>query len=426
MNPDPVSLSRPTRQPDGIDPESLPVGTARERIAALCAPVEEIEYCPIDEALERVLAVDLVSPIDVPAHDNSAMDGYSVRFDELSTTGDSMLVIAGDALAGRPFAAVPGVAQAIRIMTGAVMPSGHDTVIARESCIVDGSRVRIPPGQSLGQNRRLQGEDLGSGAIALQSGTRLGPAELGLVASLGLDRVAVRRRLRVAFFSTGDELQRLGQPLAAGQIYDSNRYTLAGMLRRLHVDPIDLGVVPDQPAALESTMRQAAERADLIISSAGVSLGDADYTRSVLSRLGEVTFWTIAMRPGRPLAFGQIGQALYFGLPGNPVAVMVTFMFLVREALLRRAGARIDPLPVIRARALNAIAKRVGRTEYQRGRLTFSEDGSASVELTGSQGSGILRSMSEADCIIVLSADQPRCAAGDWVNCVPMTSLLHP
>jgi molybdopterin molybdotransferase len=221
-------------------------------------------------------------------------------------------------------------------------------------------------------------------------------------------------------------LQSIGQPLAAGQIYDSNRYTLAGMLRRLHVDLIDLGVVPDHPEALESTIRGAAGRADLIVSSAGVSAGDADFTRSVLSALGEVAFWTLAMRPGRPLAFGRIGDALYFGLPGNPVAVMVTFMFLVREALLRRAGARVDPLPVIRARAMTPIAKRIGRTEYQRGRLTFSEDGSASVVLTGSQGSGILRSMSEADCIIVLPADQSGSAAGDWVSCVPMTSLLHP
>lgn len=426
MKSQPRSLTRLVRDIDGFDPDSVPVSTAVSLIAALCEPVQETLSCPIEQALDRVLAHDLISPIDVPAHDNSAMDGYSFSQADLLDGRETVFEVAGNALAGRPFESRPGRGQAIRIMTGALLPPGHDTVVAQEACRVEGDRVRVPAGQVLGQNRRLRGEDLGCGQPALRAGVRIGPAELGLIASLGLAEVFVRRRVKVAFFSTGDELQSVGKPLAHGQIYDSNRYTLAGMLNRLDAELIDLGVVPDRPDALERTMREAAQRADLIISSAGVSVGDADFTQAVLSRLGEVGFWKIAMRPGRPLAFGRIGHALYFGLPGNPVAVMLTFLFLVREALLRRAGAQIRPLPLIQARAAAPIAKRVGRTEYQRGRLSMSEDGLATVSLTGSQGSGVLSSMSEADCIIVMPAEQRACAAGDLVSCVPMSSLLHP
>jgi molybdopterin molybdotransferase len=426
MKSEPRSLTGLIRDVDGFDPDSVPVSTAASLIAALCEPVEETLSCPIDQALDRILGEDLISPIDVPAHDNSAMDGYSFSYADLRAQGETVFEVVGEALAGRPSGQQPGPGQAIRIMTGAMMPPGHDTVIAQEICRVEGSQVRVPAGQASGQNRRLRGEDLGCGQPALRAGIRIGPAELGLIASLGLSEVRVRRRVKVAFFSTGDELQAVGKPLEKGQIYDSNRYTLAGMLRRLDAELIDLGVVPDRPDALEHTMREAAERADLVISSAGVSVGDADFTRAVLSRLGEVAFWTIAMRPGRPLAFGRIGRALYFGLPGNPVAVMVTFLFLVREALLRRAGATIQPLPVIRALAATRIAKRAGRTEYQRGRLSMGDDGRASVALTGSQGSGMLSSMSEADCIIVMPADQAGCTVGDPVSCVPLACLLHP
>jgi molybdopterin molybdotransferase len=306
------------------------------------------------------------------------------------------------------------------------MPQGHDTVVAQEVCRVEGDWVRIPFGQAPGQNRRLRAEDLRQGRPALTRGTRIGPAELGLIASLGLSSVEVRRRVRVAYFSTGDELRPVGEALSEGQIYDSNRYTLRGLLSRLDAELLDLGIVPDRPESLEHTIREASRRADLIISSAGVSVGEADYTREVLGRLGDIAFWTIAMRPGKPLAFGRVGPALYFGLPGNPVAVMVTFIFLVREALLKRAGAQSREMPVIRAGAMTPIRKRPGRTEYQRGRLVRKNDGEIGVQLSGNQGSGILSSMSEADCIIVMAPDQGHCAVGERLDCLPLSALLNP
>ena len=296
--------------------------------------------------------------------------------------------------------------------------------MVQEIVRVDAHTVAIPAGQAKGQNRRLRGEDLSAGRAALAAGRVVSPADLGLLASLGIAEVAVRRRLRVAFFSTGDELRSIGEPLAAGEVYDSNRYTLYGMLRRLDVELIDMGVVPDRRDALEQAMRVAGESADAVISSGGVSVGEADFTREVMARLGDVAFWKIAMRPGRPMAFGRVGNACYFGLPGNPVAVMITFYFFAREALLRMSGATVKPAPVLRARALADIRKRPGRTEYQRGILEHGPDGSMQVGTVGTQGSGVLRSMSQADCIIVLGHDLGAVKAGDLVDCLAFDGLV--
>jgi molybdopterin molybdotransferase len=309
-------------------------------------------------------------------------------------------------------------------MTGAVMPAGHDTVVPQELVLVHGQSVVIPAGQRAGQNLRLRGEDLRAGESALPAGQRLGAAECGLIASLGIARVSVVRRLRVAILSTGDELCPPGEPLPDGMIYDSNRSTLRALLEDLGVDVIDLGIVRDQPEALERAIRNASHQADAIISSAGVSVGEADHTRSVMQRLGSVEFWKIAMRPGRPLAFGQIGDSLFFGLPGNPVAVMVTFLFLVRDALVTMSGGLPRPISFLRARTAAPIRKRAGRTEYQRAMLSLDDDGVYIATVMANQGSAVLSSMSRADCLVVLDHSSESVPAGGWVRCVPMRSLV--
>ena len=416
------------------DPDALPVAQAQQIIGGFIAPVNAIEKLAIRAALGRVLAADIVSPIDVPAHDNSAMDGYALRGSDLvAATGNNTaltLRVIGTAYAGRAFDAAVGSGECVRIMTGGVMPDGCDTVVPQE-CTQDATNdsVTLPAGVvRAGDNRRLKGEDLTAGRSALRQGKILRPADLGLLASLGVAEVPVRRRLRVAFFSTGDELRSIGEVLDPGCVYDSNRYTLYGMLTRLGCDLIDMGVIKDEPAALEAAFRSACENADAVITSGGVSVGAADYTKQIMAQLGDVTFWKIGMRPGRPMAFGRINSsadsAALFGLPGNPVAVMVTFYFLVRDALLQMMGASPAPLPLLRASAQSAIRKKPGRTEYQRGILSTDASGQQQVRITGSQGSGILRSMSEANCMVVLQHEQGNVAAGEAVDVLPFEGLL--
>lgn len=413
----------------GYDPDALPVAKAQEFIARFVPRVATVERVALRSALGRVLAEDIVSPIDVPAHDNSAMDGYALRGSDLAESGPTRLRIAGTGLAGQQFEGAAGPGECVRIMTGAVMPEGFDTVVPQEFVTVEGQEVVVPPGAVRpGDNRRLRGEDLARGRPALSAGKLLRPADLGLLASLGQAEVPVWRRLRVAFFSTGDELRSIGEPLEPGCVYDSNRYTLYGMLQRLGVELLDLGVVRDEPQALERAFRTAAESADAIITSGGVSVGEADFTKQMMARLGEVTFWRIAMRPGRPMAFGRIRsgahEAVLFGLPGNPVAVMVTFYAFVRDALLAMSGATPAPLPLLRARSAMALRKKPGRTEYQRGVVSRRPDGDWEVRITGSQGSGILRSMSEANGLVVLHHEQGAVATGDWVDVLPFEGLV--
>jgi molybdopterin molybdotransferase len=405
------------------DPDALPVARAREVIERFVTPIDCVERVAVRASLDRVLARDVVSPIDVPAHDNSAMDGYALRSADLAANGETTLRIVGTAFAGTAFRGPLGPGDAVRIMTGAVMPEGCDTVVVQEVARVDGDRVTVPAGQQPGQNRRRRGEDLKAGGPALAAGRILRPADLGLLASLGFAEVPVQRRLRVAFFSTGDELRSIGEPLDEGCIYDSNRYTLYGMLRRLGVEVIDMGVVPDSREALEAAMTTASRSADAIVSSGGVSVGEADFTRDVMDRLGDVAFWKIAMRPGRPMAFGRVGDACYFGLPGNPVAVMITFYFFVRDALLRQMGAGPSTVIPVRVRCVDRLRKKPGRTEYQRARLVQGTDGVFEARTTGSQGSGVLRSMSEANCILVLGHEQGDVAPGDLVDAVLFEGL---
>ncbi len=417
-------------QLSGYDASALPVAKAQEFIARLVPRVDAVESLALRSALGRVLARDIVSPINVPASDNSAMDGYALRSADLSATAPSTFGVAGTSFAGVAFEGTAATGQCVRIMTGAVMPAGFDTVVPQEFVQLgaDGS-VTVPPGiVQAGDNRRLAGEDLRLGEPALQAGRILRPADLGLMASLGRAEVPVFRRLRVAFFSTGDELRSVGEPLDEGCVYDSNRYTLWGMLQRLGVEVIDMGVVPDDPAALEAAFRAAAENADAVITSGGVSVGEADHTKQVMAKLGDVLFWKIAMRPGRPMAIGRIEsqgrQAILFGLPGNPVAVMVTFYAFVRDALLAMSGAAPSPLSMLKAATTEPIRKKPGRTEYQRGIVRQKADGSLQVAITGSQGSGILRSMSVANGLVVLHHEQGNVEAGGWVDVLPFDGLV--
>jgi molybdopterin molybdotransferase len=384
---------------------------------------------PIRSALGRVLARDIVSPINVPAHDNSAMDGFALRGSDLLVDAPTALDVVGTGFAGQAVGGEVLAGQCVRIMTGAVMPAGLDTVVPQEFTKAQDGKVLIPPGVVRpGDNRRLVGEDLSVGEAALRAGRVLRPADIGMLASLGQAEVPVTRRLRVAFFSTGDELRSIGEPLDEGCVYDSNRYTLWAMLQRLGVEVLDMGVVRDDPAALEQAFRSAAENADAVITSGGVSVGEADHTKQVMARLGEVLFWRIAMRPGRPMAIGRIESAgrsaVLFGLPGNPVAVMVTFYAFVRDALLRMSGATPQALPMLRAASVTPLRKKPGRTEYQRGIVTAGADGTWQVAITGSQGSGILRSMSEANGLVVLSHAQGDVAAGELVDVLPFDGLL--
>jgi molybdopterin molybdotransferase len=416
---------------DNYDPNSLHADRARELILAMLEPVAGREQLFVRQALDRVLAADVISPINVPAHDNSAMDGWAVRFDDLAASGETRLKNIGTAFAGRAFEGKVGAGDTVRIMTGAVLPADIDCVVVQEITRVEGDDVIIPAGQRREQNIRRTGEDLCAGKPAIPAGKKLRPAELGIIASLGVAEFAVHRRVRVALFSTGDELCSLGTPLTTGAVYDSNRYTLWGMLTRLGCDVIDMGVVKDNPAALEAAFREAAATADAIITSGGVSVGEADFIKQLMTQLGEVAFWKIAMKPGRPMAFGRIEPdgpqqpgAWLFGLPGNPVAVMVTFYQFVRPAILKLAG--VDPVPefpTFPARCTEAMKKGKGRTEFQRGTLS-QENGVWSVQPTGAQGSGVLRSMSEADCFIVLPPEQGNVAIGDMVQVQLMTGLV--
>ena len=396
---------------DGYDPDALRVDKAREAILACLSPITESENIPTKEILGRVLVEDIVPRINVPAHDNSAMDGYAVAFSDV----EKPLKEIGAALAGKPFHGALGPGECVRIMTGAVLPPGADTVVIQEVVKKEGDRITIPPGQKKAQNVRYAGEDLKIGVPVLNPGRLLKPADVGLIASLGIGEVRVKRKLRVAFFATGDELASIGTPLKEGEVYDSNRYTVHGMLARLGVEPIDMGVVRDDPALLEKAFREASQKADAVITTGGVSVGEADFVKQLMAKLGEVLFWKIAMRPGRPMAFGRIGEAFLFGLPGNPVAVMVTFYQFVRDALLHMSGREDAPIPLLQAFSAENLRKVPGRTEYQRGVL-FKEQNQWKVRTTGQQGSGVLRSMSEANCFIVLEHERGPVKAGEPVS----------
>lgn len=409
---------------DDFDPNSLPVRAALARIDALVQTLPGTEKLALRSSLDRILAEPVYAPFDVPPHANSAVDGYAVRGVDLPSEGVRELRIIGHALAGQPFEGIVEPGTAVRIMTGAVLPKGADTALMQEKVQRQGDLLRVGNDTAPGQNTRQAGEDFHAGDLLLPPGRRLGPAELGLLASMGLVEIRVRRRLRVAFFSTGDELRSLGQPLETGQIYDSNRYTLYGMLSRLGVEILDMGVVRDDPELLQQALQEASQVADAVITSGGVSVGEADYIKATLNRLGRVDFWKIAMKPGRPLAFGTVGEALFFGLPGNPVAVMVTFCQFVRPALLRMQGQETTPPISFQARVSGRLRKRPGRMEFQRGILERDDNGQWVVHGTGDQGSGILSTMSRANCFIILPEESTGVPAGTLVEVQPFAGLL--
>jgi molybdopterin molybdotransferase len=403
----------------------LDVEQAQQRIWQDCTSISGYQKITLRDALHRILAESIQSPINVPAYTNSAVDGYALHHQDIPAQGKQRLAIIGRAFAGAPFEGTLRAGQAVRIMTGAVLPVGADCVIMQEQVRVSQDQIEIGAQHKIGENVRRAGEDLAVGEVALAPGKRLLPADLGLLASLGINELRVWRRLRVAFFSTGDELRSLGEPLAKGQIYDSNRYTILGMLKALDLELIDLGVVPDDPQSLRQTLQTAATEADAIITSGGVSVGEADYLREIMQSLGTMHFWQIAMKPGRPLAYGRIADTPLFGLPGNPVAVMVTFYQFVRPALLKLSGVSNVGAPHrFRVRSASTFRKKPGRTEYQRAVLHTDEHGELTVRSFGRQGSGILRSMSEASCLVVLPKDSETVHEGDWVDVQPFEGLL--
>ena len=416
------SLDEIAQALQGFDPQALSVDKAQEFIQHLvqALPPVATEEIPLMQALGRMVAEDIISPIHVPAHDNSAMDGFAFDGKQLDLAPLKLRVV-GTALAGKAWQGNVKTGECVKIMTGAVMPAGLDTVIAQELATVhtsgDETIVEIPAGiLQTGDNRRKAGEDLQRGLPALRVGSALSPAALGLLASLGMAKVKVNRQLRVAYFSTGDEVLSLGDAMREGAVYDSNRFTVFGLLTRMGCQVVDMGVVRDDPVLLEQAFSKASENADVIITSGGVSVGEADFTKAMMKKLGDVAFWKIAMRPGRPMAVGRLGKCILFGLPGNPVAVMVTFLAFVKPALLHLMGGTASTTPYLRAKSAVALRKKPGRTEYQRGFVRTLSDGTLQVEAAGNQGSGVLRSMVEANGLIVLHHHQSSVAAGDEVD----------
>ncbi|HHJ15004.1 MAG TPA: molybdopterin molybdenumtransferase MoeA [Gammaproteobacteria bacterium] len=401
----------------------LSVEQGRQRILDAVSCIGQPEQASLREALDRILAQDVVSNVDVPPFANSAMDGYALRHGDCAD-GEIELRVMGESFAGHPFAGQLGPGECVRIMTGAPVPPGADSVLMQEQVQREGDRIRFDASRlRAGDNVRHAGEDSRAGQTVLEAGTRLGPAELGLLASVGVAEVSVYRPLRVAFFSTGDELVSLGTPLGPGQIYDSNRYTLHGLLRRAGVELHDLGVIPDTREAVRAAFSQAGAMADLVLTSGGVSVGEADYVTDTLRELGQIDFWRMAMKPGKPLAFGHIGQAVFFGLPGNPVSAMVTFWQFVLPAIRKMGGEKPRPPLVIQARCRDQLRKAPGRMEFQRGILAPDPDGGWSVSTTGLQGSHVMRSMTLANCFILLEAENAGVEAGSIVRVQPFSDF---
>ncbi len=410
---------------EDYDPNAMSVAKAKLFIQSHLSPLTACEQVPIKDSLGRVLAQAVLSPAQVPNYDNSAMDGYAFNSLDIAAEGQIELSLIGTAYAGKAFDQPVQRGQCVRIMTGAMMPNGTDSVVVQEKVRLDGDSVSFSKPASSKMNVRYAGEDLSLGQTVLATGHLMQAADLGLLASLGIAQITVYRKLKVAFFSTGDELADIGQPLKIGQVYDSNRYTLHGMLSRLGVDIIDLGAIADDPDLLEKTLLAASQQADVVITSGGVSVGEADHMKMLLSKHGQVLFWKINMKPGRPLAYGKIGDAHYFGLPGNPVAVMVTFYQFVRVALLTLMGQTpVPPLPTFNVVCTEPIKKQSGRCEFQRGILSMNQNGWWEVKPTGNQGSAILSSMSKANCFIVLDEQTGNLDAGATVAVQVLHGLI--
>lgn len=388
-----------------------------EQLTCCC----ETEQLPLPQALDRILAEEISSPLSVPPFDNAAMDGYAVRLADLAA--GTPLPVAGKAFAGQPYDGEWPADHCIRIMTGAPVPAGTEAVVMQEETQAGNDGITFLTHPALGQNIRRRGEDMAQGSRVLASGLRLSPRELPLLASLGIASVSVRRPLKVAIFSTGDELKPLGTPLRHGDIYDSNRYGVKAMLTRMGIDCLDLGIIPDDPAALRAAFLQADREADALITTGGVSVGEADFTKQLLEELGEIGFWKLAIKPGKPFAFGRLPHAWFFGLPGNPVSAMVTFDQLVQPALARLAGQQFERPILLKATITEPLKKSPGRLDFQRGILSAGPDG-LEVRSTGSQDSGVFSSLSRANCYIVLEQERGKVAAGETVTVEPFSGLL--
>jgi len=408
----------------------LPVAEAEHLIAERVAPVREQEIVTLRHAAGRVLAGDVVAPIDLPPFDNSAVDGYAVRAQDLDGERDSRLTIADRVAAGHSAGHALKAGEAIRIFTGAPMPDGADTVFMQEDCRLEGGAVIVPPGLKRGANRRLAGEDIAAGAVALPAGRRLAAQDVALAAALGLTTLAVRRRVRVALFSTGDEIVEPGATLPRAALYDSNRYMLAGLIERFGAEVTDLGILRDDPQRLAPAIASAAIDHDLVLTTGGVSTGEADHVRAAIESIGRIVFWRLAIKPGRPVAMGVIrganaGEgAAFVGLPGNPVAVFVTFVRVVRPLLLRLAGALPEPLVALPARAAFSYKKRKGRREYVRVKLRAASDGAIEAIKHAQDGAGVLTSLTQTDGLAELTEDVTKVEPGGTVGFLPYAALI--
>ncbi len=407
-------MDRP--DPPDCTPASLGFEAALAQVLDTLAPLPGSEEVPLDQALGRVLAQPLRAGMDLQPWPNSAMDGYAFAAADLELARGDGLTLVGTSLAGHPFSGTVEAGQCVRILTGAILPAGADTVVMQEQATAEGQLVRLTAAVRPGANVRAPGEDVRAGQIVLPAGSRLGPPQIALAAALGQGRLTVTRRPRVALFTSGDELTPVGQPLAAGAIYDSNRYLLRAMLEEMGMQVLDLGIVADDPEAVRAAFAAARAQADVVISSGGVSVGDADYVRDVFSEFGDIHFWRIDMKPGRPLAFGRLGETWFFGLPGNPVSTAVTFLQFVRPALRLLEGEPASPPLRLELPLLEDVRKAPGRLDFQRGVLARDASGRLSVRSAGHQGSHVMSSLAAADCLMVLPA-----AAGD----LPAGSLVQ-
>ncbi|MDO6406435.1 molybdopterin molybdotransferase MoeA [Pantoea phytobeneficialis] len=397
---------------------------AQQKMLAQLTPITDSLQVSLFEAAGRITAQPVLSPLDVPPFDNAAMDGYAVRLADVAP--DRVLSVAGKAFAGGPFNGEWPLGTVIRIMTGAPVPAGCEAVVMQEETEQRDGGIVITAPVNAGQHIRRSGEDIQAGKQVLDAGVRLGAAELPLLASLGIAQVSVLRKLRVAIFSTGDELQAVGQPLAAGQIYDTNRFTVSLMLNRLGCEVIDLGVIGDDPVALRQAFSEADRQADVVISTGGVSVGEADFTKAMLEELGAITFWKLAIKPGKPFAFGRLANSWFCGLPGNPVSAAVTFYQLVQPLLGTLTGQQAPLIPArLRAKATQRLKKSPGRLDFQRGIFSRGADGMLEVRSTGPQGSHVFSSFALANCFIVLERERGNVEVGEWVDVEPFNSLLE-
>lgn len=398
----------------------LPLADALARMKSQILPLIDTEKVSLSQATDRILAKSIVATFDIPPHANSAMDGYALRAQDAA---QKPLRLIGTALAGHPFHAEVTTGTCVRITTGAPIPTGADCVVMQENVFVNETSVTLTHTPRVHENIRNRGEDIANGDTVIARGKRLGPFDIGLLASLGLAEVAVYRNLSVAVFSTGDELTPPGVELPVGNIYDSNRYGIIALLQRLGVKVIDLGLVPDQPTAIRVVLQEAAANADVIISSGGVSVGDADFVKDVLQALGEIDFWKVAIKPGKPFAFGKLGKSYFFGLPGNPVSALVTLHQLALPMLQYMAGEQFEPPLMLKIKAATSFKKRPGRTDFQRGRFD-SESGENQARSVGAQGSGLLTSFSNANCYVILEQERGTVAENEMVSVLPFDRYI--